>query len=320
MAGWTAWGERAGIRMSLAGHQDGDCALDELEWLVKAPAMDAHHLLDDVFARDLGACWYTNGHGRAMRMRLVEVYGRQLPVLLTVLGPNLAYGLFRDKPADVKVQIGEGLQPPGPRRGVEPGNKVYLGYLQIAGWLRCEAADEWAIPAGQPAGRPARCLPDAGAAAIPGRRRRGRPPDRPVAPRRRRRRGTAVRPPRRGAVGVRGVVPRDLPEEQIALSDDGGTLTIRTGAEELALPNPLFSLYDFLSLPLPHQRLIIHCDLHTRNVIVSPAGMPFYIDFSETCVGPTLFDFIKHEVALWDWNLAARPAVGRLARWPTPCA
>ena len=98
--------------------------------------MDAHHLLDDVFARDLGACWYTNGHGRATRMRLVEVYGRQLPVLLTVREPNLADGLFRDKPADVKVQIGEGLQPPGPRRGVEPGNKVYLGYLQIAGWLR----------------------------------------------------------------------------------------------------------------------------------------------------------------------------------------
>ncbi len=143
MAGWTAWGERAGIRMSLAGDQDWDRALDELEWLVKAPAMDAHHLLDDVFARDLGACWYTNGHGRATRMRLVEVYGRQLPVLLTVREPNLADGLFRDKPADVKVQIGEGLQPRGPRRGVEPGNKVYLGYLQIAGWLRREAADEW---------------------------------------------------------------------------------------------------------------------------------------------------------------------------------
>ena len=47
--------------------------------------------------------------------------------------------------------------------------------------------------------------------------------------------------------------------------------------------------------------------------------MPFYIDFSETCVGPTLFDFIKHEVALWDWNLAARPAGRRPARWPTPC-
>ena len=126
MAGWTAWGERAGIRMSLAGDQDWDRALDELEWLVKAPTMDAHHLLDDVFARDLGACWYTNGQGRATRMRLVEVYGRQLPVLLTVREPNLADGLFRDKPADVKVQIGEGLQPPGRGAASSRGTKCIL--------------------------------------------------------------------------------------------------------------------------------------------------------------------------------------------------
>jgi len=308
MAGWTAWGERAGIRMSLAGDQDWDRALDELEWLMKAPAMDAHHLLDDVFARDLGACWYTNGHGRATRMRLVEVYGRQLPVLLTVREPNLAYGLERDKPKDVRTEITEGLQPPGPRRRVEPGSTVYLGPLQIAGWRRREADDEWEYRLVNP--------PDGLRVAF----------RTPVPPQYLDADAVADRliGQSRHVVGIveellydrldkalRACVesyPRDRPEEQIVLSDDGATLTIRTGAEELSLPNPLLSLYDFLNLPLPHRRSIIHGDLHTRNVIVSPAGMPFYIDFSETCVGPTLFDFIKHEVALWDWNLAARPA------------
>ena len=307
MAGWTAWGERAGMRMSLAGDQDWDRALNELDWLVKAPAMDAHHLLDDVFARDLGACWYTNGPDRAARMRLVEVYGRQLPVLLTVREPNLADGLLRDKPADVKVQIGEGLQPPGPRRGVEPGNKVYLGYLQIADYRQRQAEGEWEYRLVNPSDglrvafrtQVPPCYLDADAVA-----------DRLIGQ-------------SRHVVGIveellfdrlAGALwacvesyPRDR-QEQIALSDDGATLTIRTGAEALALPNPLFSLYDFLNLPLPHRRSIIHGDLHTRNVIVSPAGMPFYIDFSETRVGPTLFDFIKHEAALWDWNLAAPPA------------
>ena len=308
MAGWTAWGERAGIRMSLAGDQDWDRALDELDWLVKAPAMDAHHLLDDVFARDLGACWYTNGTGRVTRMRLVEVYGQQMPVLLTVREPNLADGLFRDRPADVKVQIGEGLQPPGPRRGVEPGNKVYLGCLQIADYRQRKAEGEWEYRLVNPTDGlrvafrtqvpPSYLDADAVADHLIGQSRH--------------------------VVGIveellfdrlagalRACVesyPRDRPEEQIALSDDGATLTIRTGAEELALPNPLHSLYDFLNLPLAHRRSIIHGDLHTRNVIVSPAGMPFYIDFSETRVGPTLFDFIKHEAALWDWNLAAPPA------------
>jgi hypothetical protein len=96
---------------------------------------------------------------------------------------------------------------------------------------------------------------------------------------------------------------------QVDVSADGTCLNIRTGAHEpLVLPNPLFYLHDFLDLPLPHQRSIIHGDLHVRNVIVSPRGMPYYIDFSEAGIGPTLFDFIKHEVSLWDWNLASPPA------------
>ena len=102
--------------------------------------------------------------------------------------------------------------------------------------------------------------------------------------------------------------PRDLPEEEIALSDDGATLTIRTGAEELALPNPLFSLYDFLSYRCrtSARSSTATCTRGTSSSV--RRGMPYYIDFSESGVGPTLFDFIKHEVALWDWNLAARPA------------
>ena len=75
----------------------------------------------------------------------------------------------------------------------------------------------------------------------------------------------------------------------------------------LGLANPLFRLHGFLDQDLYHRCSIIHGDLHSRNVIVSPRGTPYYIDFSETGIGPTLFDFIKHEVALWDWNLADPP-------------
>ena len=101
--------------------------------------------------------------------------------------------------------------------------------------------------------------------------------------------------------------PLDAQGERLALSDNGDTLQVRTHDENLSLHTPLFSLHKHLERPLLHRRSIIHGDLHTRNVIVSPGGMPYYIDFSDTGIGPTLFDFIKHEAYLWCWSLAGVP-------------
>jgi hypothetical protein len=96
MSSMTVWNKRACIRMTLAGDQDWDRATQERDWLVGAPSMDSHHLLDDMFVRDLGRCWHNNGWVVDTQKCLHEVYGRQLPLLLTLseLGP--AEGLTCD--------------------------------------------------------------------------------------------------------------------------------------------------------------------------------------------------------------------------------
>jgi hypothetical protein len=308
-AGRTAWLTRAGIRMSLAGDQDWDRALEEREWLLGAPLMDTHHLLDDMFAGDLGTCWYNNGPVPAEK-KLFEVYGRQLPILLTLREPGLAGGLLRDGEAvDLNpTALTEGLRPAAGQRGLKKGKKVYLGELVITGWAR-HGDGEWEYRLVSP--------PDGLRVAF---RTQVPPefldpdgvPDNLVGQRRH----------------VLGVVEefafshlsavlqacvehysRDLPDgEKVRLTPGGASLSVPAASAPEALPNPLVHLHDFLHLPLPHKRSIIHGDLHTRNVIVSPRGVPYYIDFSETDIGPTLFDFVKHEVALWDWTLASPPA------------
>jgi hypothetical protein len=75
----------------------------------------------------------------------------------------------------------------------------------------------------------------------------------------------------------------------------------------LQLPNPLLHLHKILRLQVRCRLSIVHGDLHTRNIIVGSLSLPYYIDFGKTRVGPTLFDFIKHEVYLWLWSFA---------RWP----
>jgi hypothetical protein len=67
-------------------------------------------------------------------------------------------------------------------------------------------------------------------------------------------------------------------------------------------------VYELLTNPFPARRSIIHGDLHAHNILVGSQGLPYYIDFAKTGPGPTLFDFIKHEVNLWSSSFA---------RWPT---
>ena len=102
--------------------------------------------------------------------------------------------------------------------------------------------------------------------------------------------------------------PVDGAGERLTLSDDGRTLEVRTFQRDpVACARRCSRSTSTSTGRLPHRRSIIHGDLHTRNVIVSPRGMPYYIDFSDTGIGPTLFDFIKHESYLWCWSLAGVP-------------
>jgi hypothetical protein len=309
LAGSTAWGGRAGMRMSLVGDQDWERALDEEEWLVGAPPMDAHHLLADMFARDLGPCWYTNGQAQEDRMPLYQVYGRQLPALLTLRAAGPGHGLLTRRPPGLRrTLISEGLRPPGPERGLEKGDEpVYVGELEITNWE--QHGDEWEYELTATPGRlrvhfrtpvpPRHVDPDGVEANLLGQRQRRHAVgvveelefDRLLEVLRA---SVAAYPARRG--------------EKIVLADNDTCLQIRTGRQKRDLPNPLIHLHGFLELPLPHKRSIIHGDLHLRNVLVSPRGMPYFIDFSEAGPGPTLFDFVKHEVALWDWTLASPPA------------
>jgi hypothetical protein len=304
----TVWGGRAGIRMSLAGDQDWDRAVQEMDWLIRAPTVEAHHLLVDMFGRDLGMWWYNNGSEPRMQMRLFQVYGRQFPPLLTLREPGPADGLLLEKPPNmITTQLADGLLPPGDgKRGLERGHTVYVGEMQIADWRRLDHRGEWEYRLADESGLRVAF--------------RSQLPPQYLEPNGMEDNVVGLR---RHVVGIIEYLlfdrlaetlqdctlafPRGAAED-VALSDDGARLHVRAGKQEKELKNPLLKLHDFLRVELPHKRSIIHGDLHARNVIVSPRGMPYYIDFSEAGIGPTLFDFVKHETALWDWNLADPPA------------
>ncbi len=298
----ATWGDRAGIRMSLAGDQDWDRAQDEIDWLVRVPMMDTHHLLDDLFIRDLGSCWYANSPVPDAALPLYRAYGREMPVLLTIREPRPGGGLLARRPREARLPITEGLRPPGEERLAEVGQTVYLGLLRVEELTR--HGEEWEYE----------LLSPRDGLRVTLRTR--------VAPRYFDKDGVGD-----NLIGqerhVLGVVeeftfdrlldalrvcvatcPLDPDGELLALSEEGDAFQVHTRAESLSLRTPLFSLHKYLEQPLRHRRSIIHGDLHTRNVIVSPGGMPYYIDFSDTGIGPTLFDFIKHESYLWSWSLA----------------
>jgi hypothetical protein len=308
IAAWTVWGNRAGIRMSLAADQDWDRALDEMQWLVQAAPMDTHHLLADIFARDLGTCWYSNGRVRDEKL-LYEVYGHQLPVLMTVSEPGPAGGLLTGPPPHrSKDLLTQGLQPPDGQRTLKLEDEVYLGELKVLGWDEpSRGGAKWQLKLACPRNGLRVTF-------------RTEVPPRYIDP-------DGIEEnlidQKFHVVGVveqlafdrladilqecvKAYVP--AADERVELGKDGKLLTIHAAKKAWPLPNPLLSLHRLLGLDLPYHRSIIHGDLHARNVIVSPRGMPYYIDFSETEIGPTLFDFVKHEVGLWDWNLADPPA------------
>jgi hypothetical protein len=302
----ATWDERAGIRMSLAGDQDWDRADPEIDWLFRVPTMETRHLLDDLFIRDLGDCWYANRPERgAATLPLYRAYGRAMPALLTLREAEAGDGLRRQEVREPRFRITEGLKPPGEERLAERGQTVYLGPLRVEEVSR--RGDEWEYELHSP-GDGLRVLL----------RTRAGPhvydkygivdnlftDERYV-------RGVIEEFAFDRLLGaLRADVEAFRPEagaEQLVLSPDGATLEVRTREENLRLCTPLFSLHKYLEVQLPHHRSIIHGDLHTRNVIVSPRGMPYYIDFGETEIGPTLFDFIKQESYLWSWSVAGTP-------------
>jgi hypothetical protein len=307
IASHEVWGDRAGIRMSLAGDQDWDRALPEIDWLRRVPAMETHHLLGDLFIRDLGSCWYHNSPVDSTSQLLYRAYGRTMPAMLTIREPHPGGGLLPRRPRESGFSITQGLRPPGEDRLAEPGQIVYLGELRVGDVA--PRGDEWEYELVKPSDGlrvllrtrvPPRYYDKDGVADnLIGQQRHVLGVveefafDRLL---------DALR------VGV-ATCPVEPGGEGLALSDDGTLLEVRTRDETLSLGNPLFSLYKYLEHNLLHRRSIIHGDLHSRNVIVSPRGMPYYIDFSDTGVGPTLFDFVKHEAYLWSWSLAGVPDV-----------
>lgn len=308
-AGRTAWGERAGLRMSLAGGQDWGRAKAESEWLPEAAAFEAHLLLERVFVGDLGACWYSNAPSRTPPQPLVRVCSPIVPSLLTLCDDDPPRGLLPRPPDAALRRLEDGLLPPE-SRPFAGGEEIALGGLEVMGVHRVgvELAARWEYEL--------RCVATGLRATFLT----------PLSPELIDRDGIAERLLEPGTTWhVLGRVEqvrhdqlhdalracleqheRDRPDERIALSADGAWLELGKGPDR-RLPNPLRHLHALLLRPLPCQLSLIHGDLHPGNVIVGERGQPYYIDFGKTAFGPTLFDFIKHEVYLWHQVFA---------RWP----
>jgi hypothetical protein len=63
------------------------------------------------------------------------------------------------------------------------------------------------------------------------------------------------------------------------------------GLDLLGLPDPLIGLEQRLSVTMSGMRSVIHGDLNLENALVGPGGLVWLIDFAQTRVGHTLFDF-----------------------------
>jgi putative nucleotidyltransferase with HDIG domain len=68
-------------------------------------------------------------------------------------------------------------------------------------------------------------------------------------------------------------------------------------------------LYRLMDLPVRNS--LIHGDLQARNILADPDNV-WLIDFGETGIGPTLFDFAKLEVYLRLWCLDMAPAANNV--------
>ncbi len=85
-------------------------------------------------------------------------------------------------------------------------------------------------------------------------------------------------------------LPKNTPARVVA--DRSGLLAQSVaGVNRLSLPDPLPTLPSLLEKVIEGTQSIIHGDLNLENALLGPGGLVWLIDFSETRLGHTLFDF-----------------------------
>jgi hypothetical protein len=101
---------------------------------------------------------------------------------------------------------------------------------------------------------------------------------------------------------ARVVQTRDdlLHQQLIALEPDFNILgdSVPYTARQVELPNPLRAYTRMLERRIAGTLSIIHGDLHTGNILISPGGEAWLIDFEWTRDGHTLFDWAVMEVSM----------------------
>jgi hypothetical protein len=323
--GFTVLHDRAALRMSLVGGTGRGLLSEAREWLVSAAAFDAHLLLERVFVGDLAACWYGNSPRVRDSRPVEELYGRMIPCLLHLADARSAWREARScdhesflsslaasadgappVPADAAVGLAEGLRPAA-ARSFRLGDEVLvagsavLGHRQVKGppgdvgeWEYEMQASDGALRFTFRTSLPPELLEADGA-------RTPRAPLRGVV--------EATAHDRLSAALRRCCAAFNAthPGECVTLSDDGRWLLVRTAEVSRRWSNPLDHLARLAATEVRCNWSLIHGDLHGRNVLVSPQGQPFYIDFAHTGPGPTLYDFIKFEVYLWHESFAGWP-------------
>jgi hypothetical protein len=308
--GFTVLHDRAALRMSLVGGTGRGQLSETREWLVSAAAFDAHVLLERVFVGDLAACWYGNSPRLREPRPIEELYGRMIPCLLHLADSRSTSRESRygdaSAPAETPTRLAEGLRPAAARSfrlgdEVVVAGSTVLGHRPAKGHAGSPGDWEYELQASDGALRFTyrTSLPPELLEAD------GRPGGRSLV------RGVieATAHDRLSATLKRccAVFNDTHPGESVTLSDDGRWLLVRTAEVSRRWSNPLDHLARLATTEVSCNWSLIHGDLHGRNVLVSPQGQPFYIDFAHTGPGPTLYDFIKFEVYLWHESFAGWP-------------
>jgi len=305
---FVAWEQRAGLLMSLVG-TGWSRSRSEHDWLLDASPFDAHYLLEQIFHRDLGLAWYTNTGGDHAAAPLLEPYAWAVPPVWAIDDTHPPGGLLADPPhaAVRRLDLLTGLHPGVPPDVAEvaiddlalvemrPVGTGWEYQLAAASGLRVAFRSPLRLDPGE---RPERRWSI-----------RGRPAETLVARLRRHLRACCAvwREAHPDAAG---------PEYDPA----AGRLRLPVDGAVEVLPDPLAVVGRMFQRRSPWYGSVIHGDLHGRNVLVDAHGQPYYIDFAKTRVGPTLFDFIKHEQYLWH-DLFARQVdadLGALFAWMFP--
>jgi hypothetical protein len=326
--GFARWNDRAALRFSLIGDTSrGEIAAmlhgqmrEAREWLSTAPPFDAHLFLERVFVGDLATCWYTNSPRVQGPAPMADIYSRMVPCLVHLVDGTPPRGLIAraDDRSPTNARGAhlplEGLRPT-PARSFHVGDEVTLGPARVLGFRPVGELWEYELACESPALRftvrtalsPELIEPDG----IPSRLVSGHAGDGGWSVRGRVE-GTAFDRFQQALRRCCNVYSQTHPGESVSITEGGEFLLVQTAELSQRLPSPLEHLARLLGERLSCNWSLIHGDLHGRNVLVSPQGQPFYIDFARTGYGPTLFDFIKFEVYLWHENFA-----GVSAPWAT---